>query len=211
MRVSRHRPDIKLVLKQVFHDPAAEEAGPAEYCNKPARGRNRLIVFRHELFLDYKRGSLRAIRCSLALSFPRSTASDTAHEAGREGAGGIEYNSPPRSTTEQREQHQESTGVGGLGSTPAARLIAARSACLAPRMPRAVTQDPPRFVIESKSLEFTESRINRHIGERLGHNAGLVWRISVSAAAIVKTSHPEPPPPDRGGRPGHVAEAALRK
>ena len=82
MRVSRHCPDIKLVLKQVFHDPTAEEAGPAEYGNKAARGRNRLIVFRHQLFPDYKRGSLGAIRCSLALSFPRSTASDTAHEGG---------------------------------------------------------------------------------------------------------------------------------
>ena len=90
VRVSRHCPDIKLVLKQVFHDPAAEEAGPAEYGNKPARGRNRLIVFRHELFPDYKRGSLGAIRCSLALSFPRSTASDTAHEA-HSGSGGAQY------------------------------------------------------------------------------------------------------------------------
>ncbi len=50
MRVSRHCPDIKLVLKQVFHDPAAEEAGPAEYGDQPPRGRNRLIVFRHDLF-----------------------------------------------------------------------------------------------------------------------------------------------------------------
>jgi hypothetical protein len=45
MRVSRHCLDIKLILKQVFHDPAAEEAGPAEHCDQPPRSRNRLIVF----------------------------------------------------------------------------------------------------------------------------------------------------------------------
>ena len=69
MRMSRRCPHIKLVLKQVFHDPAAEEACPAEHCDQPPRGRNRLIVFRHELFPNSNHGS-RAIRCSLVLSFP---------------------------------------------------------------------------------------------------------------------------------------------
>ena len=37
MSVSRRCPDIEVVLKQVFHDPAAEEAGCAENCDQPTR------------------------------------------------------------------------------------------------------------------------------------------------------------------------------
>jgi hypothetical protein len=37
LRVSRHCSNIKLMLKQAFHDPAAEEAGPAKYGDQPPR------------------------------------------------------------------------------------------------------------------------------------------------------------------------------